>query len=111
MAASSSGSVVTWNIGGLAARTSVTRTVTVQVNSTVAAGVNSLTNTASATDDGAGGPDPTPANNTDTDTDTLVANPDLAVTKTDGRDQRAAGADPHLHPDHHATSATRAPPA
>ena len=76
--------VVTWSIGGLAARTSVTRTVIVLVNSTVAAGVNSLTNTASATDDGAGGPDPTPANNTDTDTDTLVANPDLAVTKTDG---------------------------
>ena len=76
--------MVTWNVGDLAARTSVTRTVTVLVNSTVAAGVTSLTNTATATDDGAGGPDPTPANNTDTDTDTLVAAPDLVVTKTDG---------------------------
>ena len=47
-----SGGVVTWNVGGLAARTSVTRTVTVLVDSTVAAGVSSLTNTASATDDG-----------------------------------------------------------
>ena len=96
-----SGGVVTWNVGGLAARTSVTRTVTVLVDSTVAAGVTSLTNTASATDDGAGGPDPTPANNTDTDTDTLVAAPDLVVTKTDGVTTASAGADPDLHPDHH----------
>ena len=86
-----SGGVVTWNVGGLAARTSVTRTVTVLVDSTVPAGVNSLTNTASATDDGAGGPDPTPANNTDTDTDTLVAAPDLVVTKTDGVTTAAPG--------------------
>ena len=76
--------VVTWNIGSLAAGASVTRLVEVQVNNPVPAGVTSITNTATATDDGTNGPDPTPADNTATDTDTLVAAPDLVLLKDDG---------------------------
>src|SRR5262249_14385999 len=76
--------VVTWTVGTIGAGASVTRTVTVKVNSTIPAGVNSITNSASAFADAATGPDPTPDNNTDTDTDTLNAAPDLVVTKTDG---------------------------
>src|SRR5262245_48332752 len=76
--------VVTWTVGTIGAGASVTRTVTVKVNSTIPAGVNSITNSASAFADAATGPDPTPDNNTATDTDTLNAAPDLVVTKTDG---------------------------
>src|SRR5205823_3841899 len=69
------GGVVTWNIGSLAAGASVTRLVEVQVNAAVPAGVVSVTNTATATDDGTNGPDSNPADNTATDTDTVVAAP------------------------------------
>jgi uncharacterized repeat protein (TIGR01451 family) len=81
---SESGGVVTWPTFSLAAGASVTRTVTVTVNSPVPAGVDTITNTASVHDDGSNGPDPTPANNTATDIDAVDAAPDLAVTKTDG---------------------------
>lgn len=83
------GNVVTWTIGDLAARSSVTRSVTVRVASSVAAGVTALTNTATVA--GEDGADPTPGNNTDTDIDTLVAAPDLVVTKTDGQTSATPG--------------------
>ena len=78
------GGVVTWSIGSVPVGPTVTRTVTVQVNDPLPAGVTSITNTATVTDDGANGADPTPANNTDTDIDSLATTPDLVVTKTDG---------------------------
>src|SRR5207249_1382052 len=78
------GGSVTWAIGNLAAGATVTRTVTVQVAASVPAGAVSLTNSATAADDGSNGPDPSPGDNTGTDTDTLDAAPDLVVTKTDG---------------------------
>ena len=78
------GNVVTWNIGNVPVGTPITRTVTVQVNDPLPAGVTSITNTATVTDDGGNGADPTPANNTDTDIDSLATTPDLVVTKTDG---------------------------
>jgi uncharacterized repeat protein (TIGR01451 family) len=81
---SESGGVVTWTIGPLAAGASVQRTVTVQVDSAVPAGVDQITDTAEVTDDGANGADPTPGNNTDTDTDTVIAAPDLRISKDDG---------------------------
>ena len=127
---------MTWNIGSLAAGASVTRLVEVQVNTPVPAGVTSITNTATATDDGTNGPDPTPADNTGTDTDTLVAAPDLVLLKDDGVVSVVAGqtltytltlpqrrqpgghrrdADRHAAGQHHASSApptaARSPPA
>ena len=78
------GGVVTWNIGSLAAGATLTRLVTVRVDSTVPAGLTSITNAATANDDGTNGTDPNPADNTGTDTDTLLAAPDLKITKTDG---------------------------
>ena len=78
------GNVVTWSIGSVPVGPTITRTVTVQVNDPLPAGVTSITNTATVTDDGANGADPTPANNTDTDIDSLATTPDLVVTKTDG---------------------------
>src|SRR5438067_1323722 len=64
--------VVSWDIGNLAAGASLTRTVTVQVKRAVPAGVSSLTNTATVTDDGSNGADPTPGDNTGTHTDAVV---------------------------------------
>src|SRR5262249_13352279 len=60
------------------------RTVTVRVNDTIPAGVNSITNAAEVYDDGSHGTDPTPPNNFAFDTDTLTAAPDLKITKDDG---------------------------
>lgn len=76
--------VVTWPTFGLAAGTSVTRTVTVTLADPVPNGTNTIVNHATAHDDGTHGVDPTPANNTGTDTDTVVSAPDLTLTKTDG---------------------------
>src|SRR5262249_31368500 len=59
-------------------------TLTTQVKSPAAAGVNSITNPAQVADDGNNGADLTPGNNTASDTDTLVAAPDLTITKDDG---------------------------
>ena len=74
---------ITWNVGNLAAGASQTYTVTADVRSTVAAGVNDVTHSTTITDNGANGSDPTPANNSASDTDTLNAAPDLRLTKTD----------------------------
>jgi uncharacterized repeat protein (TIGR01451 family) len=77
--------VVTWNVGPLGGGGgNVTRTVTVQVNNPVPAGVNTIVNTATVADDGTNGADPTPGNNTASDTDILNATPDLTITKDDG---------------------------
>lgn len=66
-------------------------TLDVQVTDPAAAGIESLTNTASVTDDGTNGVDPTPDDNSDDDTDALAAVPELAVTKDDGATERDAG--------------------
>ncbi|HEX3131762.1 MAG TPA: right-handed parallel beta-helix repeat-containing protein, partial [Thermoanaerobaculia bacterium] len=67
------GGVVTWPPFTLESGARATRTVTVKVVGMVPAGVDTLTNTASVTDDGSHGPDPTPGNNTASDTDELLA--------------------------------------
>jgi len=59
-------------------------TVTVTVTDPATAGRVTIENTAEVNDDGTNGDDPTPENNIDTDINTLVAAPDLAITKTDG---------------------------
>ncbi len=83
---------VTWSVGDLnggadqlpaVIGSSVTLTVTVTVDDTVASGVTSFTNSVRVADDGtnSGG---TPIDDTDDDTDLLDATPDMLVTKDDG---------------------------
>ncbi len=67
------GGVVTWPPFTLEPGARATRTVTIRVVDTVQASVDTLTNTASVTDDGSHGPDPTPGNNTASDTNELLA--------------------------------------
>ena len=61
------------------------------VDDPLVAGVDQLINDASITDDGTNGGDANPANNTDGDIDTILAAPDLFVTKTDGGTITIAG--------------------
>jgi len=82
----------TINIGTLNPAGSQNITFAVQVQPTpFIAGVNTLTNTATVTDDGTHGPDVNLANNTATDVDNLGASPDLRVVKTDGVSSVDAG--------------------
>ena len=79
------GDVLTWTIGNLAgANGTATLTLEVRAGAQVAATVASVANTATVTDGGVNGPEPTPGNNTSTDTDTLVAQPDMEISKSDG---------------------------
>ena len=82
--------VVTWPPLDLMPDASLNRIVTVQISPALPAGVDDLTNTASAADDGTHGVDPQ-ANNTSQDTDTVSAAPDLRVTASDGLDEVAPG--------------------
>jgi uncharacterized repeat protein (TIGR01451 family) len=82
---------ITWPTFALAALDSVTYNVTVEVTDPAAAGIDNLTNTATAADDGSNGADPTPENNTGTDIDALAAAPDLTITKTDGETDARPG--------------------
>jgi len=83
---------VTWPTINLNPGQSVVYNVTVTVDNPIPSGVNDITNSANAVDDGTNGPDPSPLNNTGTDTDDLLAVPELAVdiddagitTTTDG---------------------------
>ncbi|MCP3936523.1 MAG: DUF11 domain-containing protein [Actinomycetia bacterium] len=90
---SEAGGTVSWPAFDLAGGASVARTVTVELAPSFPAGVESLTLTATVTDDGANGVDPHASNNTAADTDTLDAGPDLAVSKTDGLDEVSPGED------------------
>ena len=77
---------ITWPTITLAAGQSVTRTVNVTVNvpAQVPAGLETITNLATANDDGTNGADPIPSNNSTSDIDTLTGLPDLSIVKTDG---------------------------
>ena len=57
----------------------------------VDAGLDSIINTVSIADDGLNGPDDNPANNAETEIDTLVAAPNLSISKTDGGISASAG--------------------
>src|SRR5579862_3730757 len=75
--------VVTFNIGALAGNSSVTRTVTIQVASSVAANITSITNFCAVTDDGSHGADSNTSNNTYSITTPICQQaPDLMITKT-----------------------------
>jgi uncharacterized repeat protein (TIGR01451 family) len=75
--------VVSWGLFNLNAGQSVTRTVVVKVNDSVASGVTQLINSATANDDGVNGTDPNLLNNVAVDTDSLNAAPDMSVTISD----------------------------
>jgi uncharacterized repeat protein (TIGR01451 family) len=77
---------ITWNIDALDAGASRTLTVSTTVSATLPAGIATLTNVASVTDDGANGPDPTPASNQASDVDAVNASPDLRIDVNDGVD-------------------------
>ena len=79
------------SLGSLAAGTSGSVNFAVTVDDPAAAGLDTIVDSASITDDGASGADPTPANNVDSDTDTLNAAPDLYVTKSDSQSTVIAG--------------------
>ena len=78
------GSVCTLAIGALAAGDNGSATFAVTVDNILPAGVDEISNSASANDDGNNGPDPTPGNNTDSDTTPVVVAPDLTIVKDDG---------------------------
>ncbi len=83
---------VTWNLPDLAGGGAQDFVIlTVRVVDPAPGGVTDITNVATVSDDGANGADPIPLNNTDDDVDTLVAVPDLVVTKDDGATVRATG--------------------
>ena len=77
--------VALWSLAELPAGGEVTRTVTVQVDAAIPAGVEFITNTASVEDDGANGFDP-PGNNSDDDKNALIAAAELAVDKDNDLD-------------------------
>ena len=79
------------NVGSLPAGGMGTVNFAITVDDPIAAGLDSIVDMVSITDDGTSGADPTPANNTDADTDVLVAAPDLFVTKDDAQSVVAAG--------------------
>ena len=74
------GGVVTWPAFDLPAGAIVTRTVTVQAEEPLPAGLGAIANTVTASDDGASGPDPTPNNNTASDVDAVAVVPELIAS-------------------------------
>ncbi len=86
------GGVVTWPATTLAGGgATFTRTLVVQVDNPLPAGVTTIDNAAGVTDDGASGPDADPSDNTTTDSDTVSVAPDVAIVKTDGLTSVNAG--------------------
>ncbi len=76
--------VFTLEVGALAGGgANGSATFAINVNATVASGLDTLSSSATISDDGTNGAEPTPANNTATDIDTLDAAPELAVTSSD----------------------------
>src|SRR5262249_421500 len=71
-------------IGSMSGAQSVNRSLVIQVNNSVPAGVTTVVNTAHVADDGTHGADLNPGNNTTSDSDTLNAAPDLTITKDHG---------------------------
>ncbi|HRF49735.1 MAG TPA: isopeptide-forming domain-containing fimbrial protein [Anaerolineales bacterium] len=80
-----SAGTVTWPAVSLAGNgATFTRTLTVQVDDPLAAGVTTIDNTALVGDDGASGPDADPSDNDATDSDVVNASPDVSIVKDDG---------------------------
>jgi uncharacterized repeat protein (TIGR01451 family) len=80
-------------VGGLDVGHTAGFALPLSVAGAVDAGVETITATATVTDDGTNGADPTPADNTATGQSTLVAHPDLVVAVTAPPGPVTAGAD------------------
>ena len=85
------GGAVIWPAFDLAEGQSATRTVTAKVSASVPADLLTITNVATAFDDGTQGVDRKPDDNTDVDVDALNAAADLAVTVSNGVSQVLPG--------------------
>ena len=85
------GNVYTKSVGILGPGASGTAQFIVHVPTTIPAGITALTNTVTISDDNASGSDGDTTDNTSTDIDTLLAVPDMAITKTDGGQTAVAG--------------------
>lgn len=83
----SANGVVSWPVFNLGSGASVSRSLTIRVNPTLPAGVETITNTARVRDNGLSGPDGFPADNIASDFDIANAAPDLMVSKDDGQDR------------------------
>ncbi|MDI6791778.1 MAG: right-handed parallel beta-helix repeat-containing protein, partial [bacterium] len=79
---SESGGVVTWNIGSLGVDGSHQVTLTVVIDNSLPQGTTNIVNTATIADDGS---DSDATNNSGTDTTSVTVQPDVSITKTDGR--------------------------
>jgi uncharacterized repeat protein (TIGR01451 family) len=77
------GSTCTLTIGNVTAGTGGSAVFAVTVPSPVPAGLESVSNTATVSDDGTNGTDPNPTNNTSTDTTPVNAAPDLVIITSD----------------------------
>jgi len=77
------GTLCTYTIGSLGAGGQAQVLFALQVDNPIPAGVDTIENSASVTDNGVFGADPTPANNIDNDIDNLDADPDFVVEKVD----------------------------
>ncbi|MCP5150579.1 MAG: isopeptide-forming domain-containing fimbrial protein [Chromatiales bacterium] len=84
---------VTWTLGEIAGGAVQTLTLTARISASVPTGAETVTNTATVTDDGAG-TGGTPVTATDDDTDTLDAAPDYTIAITDDVDTLQAGDTP-----------------
>ena len=76
------GVLVTWSIGAVPAGQSVTRLMTVTIDTPVPPGVTQIVNSTSMTDDGVNGDNP--QDNSAGDTDILISAVDLDLRKSDG---------------------------
>jgi uncharacterized repeat protein (TIGR01451 family) len=87
------GSACTLNLGTLGAGASVEIAYAVSVGTgcILPPLVDTVTNSASVTEDGTHGPDANPLNNSDDETTPIDAAPDLVVSKTDGLDEAQPG--------------------
>ncbi|MCB0162832.1 MAG: DUF11 domain-containing protein [Anaerolineae bacterium] len=73
---------ITWNIPVLNVDETLSRQVVVQIDNPLAPGVDTVTNTACVTDDGASGADRNPQDNCDTDTTTITKTIEAIVDPT-----------------------------
>ncbi len=83
--------VYRWIVGDLPAATSASIFFAVQVDPTIAAGIDRTQNTATIVDDGSQGVDPNTPNNTSTQSTAIAAAPNLSIAIDDGQTSVGTG--------------------
>jgi len=74
----------TYDVGSLPAGTTHSITFTVNISPTLPTGITQIVNSAGIADDGANGADSDPTNNVDSTVTSVIAAPDLRLSKSDG---------------------------